>query len=1442
MSFTDHFDLNEIVVTPEGIDPTKAITYDQESDVEAAKKKLAAELAKRIAEEEDQTGTRSSLRDVFNSDSEVGFGSESTPTLRLTVTPDPVTNVSAAPEYGTSPSGDLTQDAPNLEGTIPDLTGTFGTPDPQQTQPLPDLTQERGNIDLTNRPVVRNGDGSISTVRSISVGIDGQEVLIPTVSDDGRILSDDEAIAEYRRTGRHLGKFKTPEEATAYANQLHNDQAELYKDRGLTDFLDQSTRGVRQFARGALSAVGSLPWTMAAGVAAIPGAVGELTGMGRPEGSDAAVNWLLERAEGNKRFAEDITGLSGDAAAPRNPVESVAKVVGESVTPIKNYTVPLTAAVAGINLLFSPADAATRQQRKDEAAAKKEAKAAATKDKVDTVIETIGGPAKIEKNELYTLGGIAAATLGMIFAPAIFRNFKTGNVPKLRPVEEAAPGTQAMSTNLDLARTYDDANAGALRLARRAGVDPVAMQRIQQTFDIQTRANAHALVDSAIHMGRMETPNFTFQSKVPLAELARRETPQLREYLHLRDTFDDLLLAKVQPGANPGPTTIRGLTETDVLSQLGALERANPELRQLGALYRDNLKSYRRFAAEGEYATITKSELRFLNAQRSNMVPFRGDRATGQAVERGSPTDSLATQMHQDMRKRLENEAKGQYVDAMRKVQPDLFKRVSEQQLKENPGWRPNTVEIYRRGKKEKYTTDPFLASVLRMDPYALNSMVGNVFYQTKRALEMGATGKLAPWFSITSALRSWQIGKYTTPKGYNAPTFLGSIYAIPQQLVPQMAGAISGALERGSGQWLQKVFGQAAVNNMSIRLADAYNKSLVAQLATAGTTRSSILEQQRVAITKLQHATGAAKGAVKGALAGYEALLHAIHNAPMQNFASRNTKGTFVQRMRKRTPQHTLPEVAAEARHMTGSPKVGGIYSTRAKFGAPLEPIRVEGTNRVTHKATQLYGAATEFGRQAIPWFNVTQQGIKRIGEAYLRNPAEFTMRMWLYSMMPAAANYYYARSLGNDPSGKSYVDHMMNRRSEYQKQMFMYIPIPGKLAEDGIEFPLFHEMAPAHRMATVALDHMTRSSIFSESEDFARAAKAFLETAIVPPNPPPVNMSLAQYGLVGPQGAFGGEVYKRRTDPFDQTGGLPIGLDLLARAVAGGIADVVGSGYAAYTQTPEGFGKALANAGQEMGKRVVQKTPLIRDVAGIKTPMTGNNAVTEALFEKQKALDNLVRFFRRYDINTGQAVINTKPASQSGGMIAERLLGPAMPAENAGLDQPPPTNPLYKEFMQRVYDAVKRDSVDTGGMGMRSLWRRYGDASAQIQRMRNINAGNYVTWEKQMAARPDQLKYLQDNGVDTKDPRAVKNFYEKQRQDAARQLMFAIRSIENKMSKEKGGRVRIEDLDPYGKGNVVQEDTGLLPDPILEGHLFGNTLDLTNMPQSPLPSLVSP
>jgi hypothetical protein len=82
-----------------------------------------------------------------------------------------------------------------------------------------------GNIDLTNRPHVKNKDGSISTVRSITIEEDGRYIVIPTVTPWGEVISDKEAIDLYHEEYEHLGVFKTQKQADKFAQKLHESEA-----------------------------------------------------------------------------------------------------------------------------------------------------------------------------------------------------------------------------------------------------------------------------------------------------------------------------------------------------------------------------------------------------------------------------------------------------------------------------------------------------------------------------------------------------------------------------------------------------------------------------------------------------------------------------------------------------------------------------------------------------------------------------------------------------------------------------------------------------------------------------------------------------------------------------------------------------------------------------------------------------------------------------------------------------------------------------------------------------------------------------------------------------------------------------------------------------------------------------------------------------------------
>lgn len=103
-----------------------------------------------------------------------------------------------------------------------------------------------GNIDLNNRPVYKNEDGSISTVRSMSFWDDDEqkEILVPTIAfdKDGKAISltDDEAIDRYYKTGEYLGKFDNYKEADKYAEKLHESQEKIYTNNSDNTIINKS--------------------------------------------------------------------------------------------------------------------------------------------------------------------------------------------------------------------------------------------------------------------------------------------------------------------------------------------------------------------------------------------------------------------------------------------------------------------------------------------------------------------------------------------------------------------------------------------------------------------------------------------------------------------------------------------------------------------------------------------------------------------------------------------------------------------------------------------------------------------------------------------------------------------------------------------------------------------------------------------------------------------------------------------------------------------------------------------------------------------------------------------------------------------------------------------------------------------------------------------------
>lgn len=174
-----------------------------------------------------------------------------------------------------------------------------------------------GNIDLSNRPKVKNEDGSISTVRSLGVNIDGKEVLIPTVVGN-RVVSDDEAIKEYKRTGKHLGIFATPEDSTAFAQQLHENEAKKLSS------VPDGWEVVETAKKPAFIPSNKSEWLERLKAAAVDVPIGMVKGAARMGQMIPGMTTLTDAAYGLPK------GMSEAAAQPRNANQEAGGYVNDA--------------------------------------------------------------------------------------------------------------------------------------------------------------------------------------------------------------------------------------------------------------------------------------------------------------------------------------------------------------------------------------------------------------------------------------------------------------------------------------------------------------------------------------------------------------------------------------------------------------------------------------------------------------------------------------------------------------------------------------------------------------------------------------------------------------------------------------------------------------------------------------------------------------------------------------------------------------------------------------------------------------------------------------------------------------------------------------------------------------------------------------------------------
>lgn len=1266
----------------------------------------------------------------------------------------------------------------------------------------------------------------------------------------------------FLQSGGIDASWMTPEQAKQAAEEMRRQQALLKPapPRSAIDDLRALGEGIggigKQLVGTALDTVTSVPLDVAAAGTGVVESGAHLTGTGVDTlkrlgvtGDTPSEGLSARFAEGAQRARDEVNQAVGE---PKNTLEQLAR--GDVVTPISDLWdellelrgAPQRPPVDEIPELpidkqpprgpvFPPADAEEDQALKDLRAFVK-AESIPNIGEADMVLDTPIGPIKVGREEWVALGLGSLTTLGAMLAPGLRAKMKgTVPPPKRTPVAvpDAHPETLGGSTRVDLARTYDDANAGLFRYADAMGMNKQVLDEVEKAFDVHSGAAARGLADAAIATGDMTIAGIRYRAP-PLARLKLLDTPDARQYLHLRYLLDEIRIGpnkRLSPHGNvqsavynmqnnPRPS-VQGMTEQDLLRQVNVLEAANPGLRQIALEYRTNVREARRFMSTGEFATMSHREQQALNIAYPNEIPYK-QKALDQAVDQGDPFNALMVDVRHNIRDRLENEAKGQYVDAMRRLNPRLMRKITRRQYEENPSWHQNTVTIYRRGRKEYYTTDPLVADVLKFDPYFIK---GDVLSGTKNLFEMATTGSLAPWFAVTSAIRSFRQGKINAPEGFVGPSILGTLSAIPEQLVPQIAKLMSDSISRGSAwRGMEDVLGQNVINNLGRIGASVYDKSLFAAAKARGGVNTSIyykeVDDATSNLTKIAKRGGTQQhrmleglmGLLNGTWSSYKAALNAVHSAPMHSFLKRNWDVI-----------KDKDELMRQARQFAGDPHVRGMaYKGQEK--APVRALATETSEGLVDagldKLTRVYGGVTEAGRLAIPWYNYTVAGMKQAGKAYLRNPSKFVARAWLYGALPSAMVYLYNHALSQTEEAKANGwDYNEKARGQYGYLMNDSIGKPGEPPENNMAIPRYHEFSVVSALMTTWLDHLFREQDFTLPEDMANVFDQWIDTTVSPPIPPLIGAGFGLAGKQPPMGAFAfSDTYEIDKEAFVDH--FPAWVDGVTRALGGGAADIFGKMALAYTNTEEGVAKAIDNAAAQAGQDMASRTPILRDLLGLDMRRSSDTQIGDAAYAGNDFIKEISEYYKKYSVNEGK--INVDPLSAEGNAAAGEWLKKYGEDEDTGMVPPDytgtlpkiPDNPLYHALMDSFY---KNFAKDTAGdiKGFLSLWERAGNLNGKLKPLYKIDAGNMTRWRAEMEGRPDEIRYLREHGVDYRNPTHVRNFYVEERQKIQRVIVKVIREGEKQMTdrvqafKKKGFE---QVLDPAAvPGGMAPEDVEL-------------------------------
>jgi hypothetical protein len=786
------------------------------------------------------------------------------------------------------------------------------------------------------------------------------------------------------------------------------------------------------------------------------------------------------------------------------------------------------------------------------------------------------------------------------------------------------------------------------------------------------------------------------------------------DYLKYHDFMDDLNLQIKYIAQLPN------INLNDVMTKLGQTRAAiqiignrTPIAQEFAKRYRSVTASVRSFLTQGPNAMLSSRSAAKLGQSRANWVPanlinidprqnllrrivdaqgdvsqkkidawYQQKRGLGDVTSiegRGNSIDALIDWTHNALRAKMEHDVRGAYVRGMgaSNYGSETMRLANSKEKQKYP---ERLVYVYENGKRKAYLSSKLQGNLLNFDPYVAKYPR---VYGFKRLWELGTTGPVSLTFAPVTAFRDSVGGWITMPKGFKGPTPLGTAVAIPKILWAKAQLATMDML--GKNFEHLPFFTPQTKQMLAHQVSNAYMNSYYHMASQAGGVDASLLQSSienaqgvMAQIGKtIQQGTGQLPATIRwmgqspiSVMRGFRHIFNAVSEGPRFSAFERTVKAG-------KSPT----EAVAEVRKLTGdNTRSGRVYDPRGKM------IGVDAVNKGATVLNPTIGTVTEMAREGVPYVNATVQGLRRVGEAFVRDPIGSNLKVWTAIGLPSLIMMGW-----NEMLGEEYNKFAYQERTSSDISKNLYVGVPGLPPERGLQIPIPIEFQLWKSPFETALYSMMKGADGDEVDAMMRhMASTSLANAAMVGFPQMPSMVLAGAGVHAPDSlnpfSWKDSTYDMRED---NVGLFPQNIEALFRATFGGITDTVLMGAAAFhSDDPSAMFK-------EMLHQVAKRTPIVKNLTGNTPPVSQFTPASEIDYGKIKALQEFTDMYDAY-VEKDETVNKTGMAS-SKGQWANEGNDADTNEKLAPMPMPVPDNPLvfYVWASDKGYPRRKRRRI---------------------------------------------------------------------------------------------------------------------------------------------------